>query len=270
MIRRHAGGLFHLITQHDHALLSGKLAAHFGNPRFAPPEPRDQTVAAASLHDAGWTLHDDQPTLDDNRLPLDVFQTPLELALRVWRASADRAAQQPDYTQLLVSLHVLTLSSLTVSHPHARRELFELNKFQQYEIERQQTLRSRLGLPTDAPLRLGLAQGDCPLEEQQLRRNHYLIQFFDRISLALCCTDNPSPTCDGIVPGPGRLPATLRLTRKADWLVAVEPWPFDQPRLSFALPCRSLPAQPFDSQDPFRHLYAHTPTHEIEITVQTA
>ena len=49
MIRRHAGDLFHLITPHDHALLSGKLAAHFGNPRFAPLEPRDQTVAAASL-----------------------------------------------------------------------------------------------------------------------------------------------------------------------------------------------------------------------------
>ena len=66
MIRRRAGNEFWLFTQHDHALLSGQLAAEFGNAAFAPPDPREPVLHGIWLHDSGWPLHDDAPTLTGN------------------------------------------------------------------------------------------------------------------------------------------------------------------------------------------------------------
>ncbi len=85
MIRRKAGNDFLLITQNDHAILSGKLAEHFGNARFARPQPRQETIDAASLHDCGWPIHDDAPTLNARGEPIDVFESPVALAVQVGR-----------------------------------------------------------------------------------------------------------------------------------------------------------------------------------------
>src|SRR5918996_3103727 len=97
MIRRDADGEFLLIAQHDHALVAGVLAEHFGNQRFAQPEPRDATIRGVSLHDSGWPLHDDEPTINPRGLPSDVFETTRPVALKVWTASADRAAAEDPY-----------------------------------------------------------------------------------------------------------------------------------------------------------------------------
>ena len=64
MIRHRQGSDFLLITQDDHARLSGRFAEHLGNDRFARPEPRPQTLRGIALHDCGWPLHDRRPTLN--------------------------------------------------------------------------------------------------------------------------------------------------------------------------------------------------------------
>ncbi|MGH7215374.1 MAG: DUF3891 family protein, partial [Tepidisphaeraceae bacterium] len=102
MIRRRVGDEFFLITQHDHALLAGALAGHFGNDVFGAPEPRAGVVRATALHDCGWPLHDDRPTIHPKtREPLDVFEVSRPIALRVWSASADRAEAADAYAGLL-------------------------------------------------------------------------------------------------------------------------------------------------------------------------
>ena len=58
MIRHHLGDDFVLITQHDHAQLSGRLARHVGNSLFSAPTPFQETVDGIALHDCGWPLHD--------------------------------------------------------------------------------------------------------------------------------------------------------------------------------------------------------------------
>src|SRR5687768_18404240 len=92
MIRRQQGDDWLLITQHDHALLAGELAEHFGNEYFARPEPREPALRGVRLHDCGWPLHDDQPTINKDGKPLDVFETTRDIALPVWRSSADQAS----------------------------------------------------------------------------------------------------------------------------------------------------------------------------------
>ena len=90
MIRHPQGTELLLFTQHDHALLSGRLAERIDGSSIAKPSPR--AVEGISLHDCGWPLHDDHPTLNPAGLPLHVFETPVSLATQVWSASARRAA----------------------------------------------------------------------------------------------------------------------------------------------------------------------------------
>jgi hypothetical protein len=134
-----------------------------GNLRFGVPEPFEPVIRGIAMHDSGWPMHDDAPTLNERGLPLHVFETPVEISTRIWTESVRLAAEQHDYSGLLVSLHVMALSRLAQSHisaPQHRiehaRELFELNKFQQNQIEVQETLRPRLGLRADLPLQYGL------------------------------------------------------------------------------------------------------------------
>lgn len=267
MIRRRSNGQFLLITQVEHARLSGLLAGHFGNHAFAPPDPASETVAATTRHDCGWPLHDDHPTLNKAGEPTDVFETPIDVALPVWAAAGEVAADQADYTRLLISLHVLGLSAYAASKPHTPQEVFAINQFQHREVERQEQLRRRLGLRTDLPLQYGLARLGTDAREDQLRRNLELLQAADRISLALLCSDIPFDTVPGVIARPGDPPATLKLWRNGSLSVRVEPWPFDVERLNFSVSCRALPAEPFAGTEAFRRAYAAAAQRTMEVCV---
>src|SRR5437588_10612865 len=104
MIRYSRGDECLLITQHDHALISGMLAARWGNEQFMIPEPRQEILTGISLHDAGWPLHDDWPTLNAQGIPLHVFETPPATSVPVWNESVSRAVREGPYAGLLVSL----------------------------------------------------------------------------------------------------------------------------------------------------------------------
>jgi hypothetical protein len=269
MIRRHLADRMLLFTQHDHALLSGALAAHYGNARFAPPHPRDPTITAVSLHDCGWPLHDDHPTLNADRLPTDVFESPIHVATKVWSATTDRVADQHPYAQLLVSLHVLGLSGFASGHVHTRHDMFALNQFQQREVERQEILRRELDLSTDIPLRLGLADKSADVQEEQLRRNHFILQTMDRISLALLCSTVLFPRIDNIVPRPGAVPVGLSFARTGDFELKVDPWPFDRPQLTFPISFRPLPPRPFRDESHLHQAYADAPLETVSVTVHS-
>src|SRR5213075_490790 len=101
MIRRDEQDAFLLISQHDHALISGELAEQFGNAVFARPQPAESVVRGVRLHDCGWPLHDNEPTLNPDGFPLYVFETPRDVALKVWTASSERAAAEDPYAGLL-------------------------------------------------------------------------------------------------------------------------------------------------------------------------
>jgi hypothetical protein len=268
MIRREVGDEFLLIAQHDHALLAGKLAEHYGNTRFAPPDPKLLTQRAVALHDCGWPLHDDAPTLNKNGLPLDVFESPIPLAVKVWGESVERVACEPDYTQLLVSLHVLGLSAFAATNKHSRPDEFELNRFQHAQIERQEALRKRLGLSVDIPLRLGMAVATNIPREEQLRRNHLILQAMDRLSLALCCTEPPFARIEHIVPKIGAAPVSLVFTRVAATTIRVEPWPFDRTSITLPIACRAVPAMTY-TPEAFYQAWAQAPVGELQLTVQS-
>jgi hypothetical protein len=255
MIRRETPGHFLLITQHDHALLSGRLAEKIGNEFLSRPEPWDQVVQGITLHDSGWPLHDDSPTLNRAGLPLDVFETPREIGLQVWRESVEHAAAAHPYAGLLVSLHVLALSQLMSNMRPSPRDRFEINKFQHYEIERQEALRVKLGMRTDLPLDMGIARAGIDPVEDHLCFNFRLLQAMDRVSLALCCTNEPFHEINRMPRAPGGQPWTVALIKHGAAELNVEPWLFDCDSFQVEIGARRLPHHSFASITEFQDLY---------------
>jgi hypothetical protein len=260
VIRREADDNFLLITQHDHALIAGELAEHFGNEQFARPEPREPALTGVRLHDCGWPLHDDQPTINKEGKPLDVFESPREIALAVWTASAEKAAAADSYAGLLVSLHVLSLSvfaSSATSFEHEKFDLsepaekFAVSKFQHREIERQENLRTKLGLRTDKPTHHKHPHEVTQKKEDQLTFNFRMLQAMDLISLAACCTEPPARQTQDVMPRPGGKPIKLNLARRGDD-VTVDPWPFDQPRIELKIPVCRIASKRYASNEELR------------------
>jgi hypothetical protein len=270
MIRRDAQTHFMLITQHDHALLSGELARRLGNRGFAAPSPYQPTVEAIAHHDCGWPLHDDAPTLNPAGLPLHVFEAPVSLATQVWSASVAGAMNLGDYQGLLVSLHTFALSSLFLAHAKepSRPDLFEMNKFQHRQSEIQEDLRQRLGLRTDVPLKMGLPKTGVSPADDQLIFNFRLLTAMDRISLALCCGKHLFPILDDVHAKPGQAPTRITLQMPDASTMIIDPWPFDQPAMTFQVPARRLPKSPFASVEEFQHLYRDTPVEPLTLEVR--
>ncbi|MGH7175975.1 MAG: DUF3891 family protein, partial [Tepidisphaeraceae bacterium] len=225
MIRRTEPNAHCLITQHDHALLSGRLARQIGNKLFDPPHPLEPVCLGIGLHDCGWPLHDDQPTLNSRGLPLDVFETPREIALRVWQESVDRAYANDAYAGFLTSLHVLALSVPSTSPkrtPHPSWDMsdpktrFEVNRFQHKQIEFQEHRRREMGMRTDIPLLHGLADDSTDPQEQTLVWHVRLLQCLDLVSLALCCTDIPVEFVKLVPTRSGGRVVSVKLRREAE------------------------------------------------------
>jgi hypothetical protein len=148
MIRRPLPDGDLLITQAEHALQAGRLAAAMRD----LPEPREALIRAVALHDAGWPILDDRPEpLPDGRSP-HVFDHDTGYAANAWRRSVAVARASGPLEALLVSRHFSRFSA---------RFAAEQADFQ-------------------AAWRMGVAPD---LEEAGVR----LIRYCDSISLRLLC-----------------------------------------------------------------------------------
>ena len=266
MIRRVEGTHWLLVKQVDHAALSGFLAGHIGNGNFARLQPA--AITAIGAHDAGWALHDDCPTLNSAGLPLHVFETPPVLSTRIWNASVAAAETHGAYVALLVSIHQLALSDLTIrSHRGTRRDVFELNKFQHKQIEQQESLRKQLGMRIDTPLHLGLAKPGVSEQEDRLRFDFSMLTLCDRLSLELCCGARLFPVIERIIPAPGAGGLTIRTDMSTDLTLIVNPWPFGSDKLQAEIPARVIRAQPFADVEAFQVAYAAAPTQTVRMNL---
>lgn len=271
MIRRDDGSDFLLITQHDHALLSGEFARRLGRDWVAAPVPYDQTLEGIAQHDSGWPLHDDLPALNSAGLPLHVFEAPVSLATRVWSASVERAMKLGDYQGLLVSLHAFNLSAIHMEHAKglSRGDLFEMNKFQHRQIEIQEELRGRLELSNEVPRRLGLAKMGTSEGDDRLLFNFRLLTAMDRISLSLCCGELLFPKLEDFLPGPGKRAISIELAMPEAGVMVVRPWLFDAGEMVFEVPARRVGREWFESVEAFRAAYAGTAIELITLTLRS-
>lgn len=245
IVRKETNGQLLLIGQTDHSRLVGQLAAHWGNDRFAAPQPYDSVARAAAFHDYGWLRYETQPIIDDagetpefRRLPGNVKQLDAYQWCIDWMGAID------PYAGLMVGLHRTGLWRArydTISHP--RMSIRQLGADTEEFIAKNEARQKEEAKSFDAV---------------ELRTNYHLLQVWDLLGLYFCCQD---PYDDYIEPVPlaydSKQENTVRLSLRAlgPRKVAFEPFPFAQRPCEVQLAYRRLPATTYPDLDSFRHAY---------------
>lgn len=106
-----------LVSQPDHAAVSGQIAARFGASGF--PQVPPEIVRAIALHDSGWSLFESdahaQPQLHPDGRPVSFFEVEPDTFLRAWTASIDRVAHDSAVGGYMVSQHFEALGKFRIA-----------------------------------------------------------------------------------------------------------------------------------------------------------
>jgi hypothetical protein len=229
-LQRAQAPAYRLVTQPDHALLAGALAALFVAPGFPALDPL--VVRAIEVHDAGWSLLDPEadpsapPALDDAGKPLSFIEVSPPDFLRAWGASIDTAEHVCAAGGIIVSAHFRRLSHHRLNAAKDSAEhVALLHQFDERETLRQQRLR---------PL--------TSVTDRDLASFLEALQFCDLLSLYLCCGAEEE------VEFPQDFAAGRVRLRHRDGRVELDPSPFQ--RGADASPQQvelSVPATRYDS-----------------------
>lgn len=171
MIIRETEHDFVMIAQHDHARLSGDIAANFIRSVFGETTIHsrvEDVLYAIYEHDRGWIRLDDRPIWNDaDEVPFSFMDYPELPKLVLYRWGVDEVERNNEYAALLCSLHYASFYAQTAGLSQAYSD------FVHYERERQARLRKKLDIEDDAVV----------------HRHFQLLKLCDRISLYVCLNE---------------------------------------------------------------------------------
>lgn len=153
-----------LVTQSDHAHLSGELLSLWSRDGLPAHPRRSELIFAARHHDNGWRETDAAPPVDpESGRPRDFLGMPRDLRFEIWERGTARFLEESAYAALLITQHALELHRDRVGD--ARWSGF-LDRLEQRRSE----LLERTGL--GAP---------------ELADDYRFLLLADTVSLAACC-----------------------------------------------------------------------------------
>ncbi len=155
-----------LITQPDHAALSGAIAAGFGPPLL--PQLSPEVVRGIAMHDDGWASFDAQTPVSNGK-PLSFLDYQPKDFLRAWNSSIERAEKLAPIAGAMVSGHFWRL---------ARNRM-------EWGIDDGEDGRLLLGFLEREQGRQQRLLGERSREEFEFLTD--VLQFCDVLSLYLCC-----------------------------------------------------------------------------------
>lgn len=97
---------FIMITQHDHAKISGEIAQHWKDDYFKGEERKEDVLLAISEHDRGWIEADSAPLWNNRQQkPYTFMDYPLESKVAFYKKGIDEVKKMSKYASLLCSAH---------------------------------------------------------------------------------------------------------------------------------------------------------------------
>ncbi len=198
-----------LVTQPDHAHLSGELLSLWRAGGLADHPRRDDLLFAAREHDNGWREADAAPRWDAGRgLPHDFMTLPRQDRIELWERGACRFAAARPYAALLITRHARNLFG-------GRRGEEDWDTFLDFLEDFERSLLEETGA-----------------ERRDLAADYPLIDLADLISLTACTRRSEPVERHGvrIVPAPG----TIHLA----------PFPLAG-ATTFRVPCRRIPLRDY-------------------------
>jgi hypothetical protein len=257
MIRRDDGGDWLIIEQIKHANLAAEIARVWGNEQFEPlvldrAFPSAAIYHAVFHHDDGWSEWDLAPRLDPRSgKPRDFREMRMRDATAIWTKSISAAAKLFPLAGYAVSRHFCCLAEqVRRGGRHDPEDLAAVTEF----LERQTAVQARLEQKAELH-----GWGEDFRRHRELA--YRTVQFFDRVSLWLCCADEREPqeftspmgevvtfSSGPTTPVTGAsAPSVYRLqTSRPDyqeWSVAIEPFPLSDDAHEFRVDARRIPAR---------------------------
>jgi hypothetical protein len=274
MIRIATAEGYILVPHQEHARIAGRFAAHWGNTLFPAPVHPDvlaEVILAVTHHDDAWAARDATPFLTREGRPsaftrelvgtYSAFEE-IDLAdyLAVRGAATEAIAAAHPYAAIIISMHTVNLlteqADLSTIKP-ADRPLHAA--FIEGQHRRQKEL--------VAALPPGLAPHTSPAA---LLRAFEFLQFCDNLSLLTCVGyDQPRPVRH-THPDSSGTRRTITCTPLGDSTYRLDPWPFDQPALTFHVPAKTLPASACADLPAYRAAYAAAPVADHPIHLVSA
>jgi hypothetical protein len=255
IIRKEPNGELTLIPQTDHSRFVGQLAAHWGNQDFAPLQPYESVVRAATFHDYGYLNWEPDPSIDDVSGEPHQFRTmPFSRRqLEAYQWCIDWLYGIDPYSGTLVSRHRTGLWKgryQTIDYPTAFNPPNlhpEISAF----IERNEAWQSTaLDASTSATF----------------PTNYRLLQVWDLLGLYFGCQE---PCEDYIDPVPMSYAADgpsvrLNMSPAEGGQVVFDPYPFDQRGLKVQIASRRVPQSSFANVEEFRKAFYQAPLKLLE------
>jgi len=261
MLVRDAGDAWQLVLQPDHADLAAQLAAAWGGPGFARPEPFAPLVRAARRHDDGWAVWERAPRLDAGGAPQSFLTVPAPIHLAFYRAAVEAVCEEDAHAGLLVSMHMSGLyrerygvmPSPPRALPEEERDL--VDAFVQQEEDRQVALRRALDV-----------------DEAWRWTSYALLQVLDVVSLYFGLADvetGASGACEGVPTADGGAPVRIAIEPLGPWRVRFDPYPFAVDPAPLTLRRRLLRKGAWADDDAFRADLAVVPFETVRIFAQS-
>ena len=244
-----------LLSQIEHARLSGELAEGWGNAIVREFVPRREIVDTLFHHDDGWADWERQPDVDaETGRPIAFTEMPDDVKYSIWRKSIDAARALGRLQGVVVAWHFIELPQ-------------GANRWQSDVGEVADEVEAFIDEYT-ALAGVWLAEWlteDSANTEAVARRALEWLQMFDVISLWLCMAQRREPKKvelpDGseIVLTPvGHAPRDIAVNAAGSARgacptverIRVEPWPFREGRIQLEIEGRGVPARRYaDASD---------------------
>jgi hypothetical protein len=249
IVRYESDGSIVMITQNDHAQLSGLFAAHWGNGRFEKPRPYGSLVRAAMFHDRGWIRYETSPQLNPETgktpnyraVPNDRMQ------LEAFEWAGDWLSAIDPYAGLMITKHRSGLWQGrygVITHPPAIQ---------------------RGALPPEIQAFIAKSEAKQKvaadkLDAKEIAINYNLLQVWDMMSLYICSTEVLKS--DRIEPVPvaysGAAGVKMTLTPSKANTIVLDPYPFDQCSLTANVIFRRLRQTRFKDSVELQTVYFKT------------
>lgn len=249
IVRYESDGSIVMITQNDHAQLSGLFAAHWGNKEFEKPRPYGSMVRAAMFHDRGWIRYETGPQLNSETGKTPNYrEVPSDRAqLEAFEWAGDWLSDIDAYAGLMIARHRTGLWQRrygVIIHPPA--------------IQRGR-------LPGDIEAFIARSEAKqksaaANLDQLELTVNYHLLQVWDMMSLYICSNELLKP--DRIEPVPVSYTVqqgiAMTLTPLEMQTIGLDPYPFDQPYLTTNVIFRRLTETRFEDSAELQSTYFKT------------
>jgi len=102
---------------------------------------------------------------------------------------------------------------------------------------------------------MGIARPGVDAKEDALAFHFRLLQAMDRVSLALCCTNEPFHGIKQLPPRPGAGAIGAEFRKVGDFGLVVNPWLFGPDSLNVEVEARRIPRRRYSTDQEFRDVY---------------